>query len=63
MRRCASSGISGTTSPRRFASIAISTSAPPGTVTTSTRSLADSIPMTQLELRAIRGVLANGRSV
>ena len=46
--RCAASGIGGITSPRPFASSAISTPTPPETVTIATRPLAGSIPMTEL---------------
>ena len=61
IRRCAASGISGTASPRRFASSAISTPTPPETVTIATRSLAGRVPMTELRATSRNSSMLSAR--
>ncbi len=48
IRRCAASGIGGPEAPRPFASSAISAPTPPKTMTIAIRSVADSVPKTEI---------------
>ena len=59
--RCAASGIGATSSPRRFASSAISTPTPPETVTIATRSLTGREPMTQLRAMSKNSSMLSAR--